>query len=121
MIAARLNSRHGQAVVNSILSAPRYFALLFLATALAGASSPAAERKVLKGHVPFPVAKLQPIASLPPATNLSLAIGLPLRNSQGLSNFLADVYNPASPNYHHYLTPDEFTEKFGPTKRDYET
>ena len=26
-----------------------------------------------------------------------------------------------SPNYHHYLTPEEFTQRFGPTEADYQT
>ena len=29
------------------------------------------------------------------------------------------LYDPASPDYHHYLTPDQFTERFGPTPEDY--
>ena len=24
------------------------------------------------------------------------------------------------PNYHHYLTPEQFTERFGPTEQDYQ-
>ena len=37
-----------------------------------------------------------------------------------LTNLLADVYNPASPNFHHYLTPDQFTASFGPSQEDYQ-
>src|SRR5581483_9297147 len=33
--------------------------------------------------------------------------------------FLRDLENPRSPNYHHYLTPEQFTERFGPTEKDY--
>jgi subtilase family serine protease len=107
--------------VNSIPANRGFRNFLLLTTVLASvAGSHAAERKSLKGHVPISVAKLQAVASLPPWTNLNLAIGLPLRDSQGLSNFLADIYNPASASYHHYLTPEEFTKKFGPTKQDYE-
>ena len=51
---------------------------------------------------------------------LNLAIGLPLRNREALTNLLRQIYDPASPNYHHYLTPDQFTEKFGPTEKDYQ-
>jgi len=52
-------------------------------------------------------------------TNLTLAIGLPLRNREALTNLLAEIYDPSSPNYHHFLTPEQFTEKFGPTEQDY--
>jgi subtilase family serine protease len=52
---------------------------------------------------------------------LQLDLVLPLRDPAGLKAFLADVYNPASPNYRHFLTVSQFTERFGPTKNDYDT
>lgn len=56
-----------------------------------------------------------------PSTNhLRLVIGLPLRNQAALSNLLRQIYDPASPNYHHYLTPEQFTKRFGPTEADYQ-
>jgi uncharacterized repeat protein (TIGR03803 family) len=51
---------------------------------------------------------------------LNLAIGLPLRNQEALTNRLRQIYDPASPNYRHYLTPEQFTEQFGPTEKDYQ-
>ena len=86
------------------------------------ATAEAADRQVLRGHVPSVVAKmnLQPVGR-PPATNrLYLAIGLPLRNTNDLNKLLQDMYNPASPQFRHYLTPEQFTERFGPTRRDYD-
>ena len=56
----------------------------------------------LPGHVPAAVSRLQPKGLLPAATNLYLAIGLPLRNQEALTNSLQQIYDPASPNYHHY-------------------
>jgi len=50
---------------------------------------------------------------------LDLTIGLPLRNQAGLEQLLRELYDPASPNYRHFLTPQQFTERFGPTKEDY--
>ncbi len=75
--------------------------------------------KTLRGHVPAVVAELPVKGTLEPTNRLNLAIGLPLRDEHGLSNFLAQVYDPASPNYRQYLTPAQFTEKFGPTETDY--
>ena len=77
-------------------------------------------RQGLHGHVPAAVARLQPNGFLPASTSLHLAIGLPLRNAAALDSLLADIYNPASPNYHHYLTPEQFTTQFGPTEQDYQ-
>ena len=82
----------------------------------------AAERQALHGHVPEAVARLhlQPIGRLPATNRLHLAIGLPLRNREPLANLLEQLYDPASTNYHHYLTPPEFAESFGPAQEDYQ-
>ena len=82
----------------------------------------AADRQALHSHIPQAIAdlSLQPIARLPGTNRLQLAIGLPLRNREALETLLEQIYDPTSPQYRHYLTPDEFTEKFGPTRQDYE-
>ncbi len=89
--------------------------------ALAGAVLHAAEPPRLKGHLPPPVAqgKLSVLGRLPQTNELRLALGLPLRNREELTNLLAALYNPASPEFHHYLTPAEFAARFGPTEADY--
>ena len=51
---------------------------------------------------------------------MQLDLVLPLRDSAGLESFLSDVYDPASFSYHRFLTPTEFTGRFGPTPADYE-
>jgi subtilase family serine protease len=50
---------------------------------------------------------------------MQLDVVLALRDPEGLDNFLADLYTSTTPNHRHYLTPEEFTEKFGPTEQDY--
>ncbi len=89
---------------------------------LSAASSVAADpaMKSLHGHVPSIVAHMTAIGDLSGNTNLQLAIGLPLRNKEALTNLLQSMYDPASPNYHHYLTPEEFTAQFGPSEQDYQ-
>jgi uncharacterized repeat protein (TIGR01451 family) len=77
--------------------------------------------KMLHGHVPAGLSGLQALGSLPATTNLNLAIGLPLRNQEALTNLLQQIYDPASPNYHHYLTPEQFTAQFGPTEQEYQS
>ena len=70
------------------------------------------------GHVPGVVARGQvaPLGRMAATNRLHLAIGLPLRNREGLTNLLRDLYNPASAGYHHYLKPAEFAARFGPTE-----
>jgi len=75
--------------------------------------------KQLHGHVPAAAQKLTAIGRLPATNELHLAIGVPLRDPAGLDKFLADVYDPASPNYRHFLTPEEFTARFSATAADY--
>jgi hypothetical protein len=53
-------------------------------------------------------------------TRLNSVIALPLRDRGGLSNLLAQICDPANPNFRHYLTAEQFAERFGPTKEDYE-
>ena len=89
---------------------------------LSARSANGAERQVLYGHIPKAVTEshLQPVGRLSGSTNLYLAVGLPLRNKAELNNLLQQIYDPASPQYHQYLTPEQFTERFGPTKQDYQ-
>ena len=93
--------------------------------AQAGAAVPvgprvAAGRQFLRGHVPAVLARLQPMGRLAATNRLNLAIGLPLRNPDALARFLQQLYDPAHPNYRHYLTPEEFAARFGPTEQDYQ-
>jgi hypothetical protein len=79
----------------------------------------AAPRQVLRGHVPLATKNIAAVDVLPDSLQLNLSIGLPLRNQDGLTNLLEQLYDPSSPLYHRYLTPQEFTEKFGPTELNY--
>lgn len=80
----------------------------------------AAERQFVQGHLPAAIAHQQPIGRVAASTRLNLAFGLPLRNPQGLTNLLRQIYQPGNPAFRHYLTPDEFAAAFGPTEADYQ-
>lgn len=60
------------------------------------------------------------VGHLPASQVLQLDVVLPIRDQAGLDSFLADLYSSTVPNFRHFLTPAEFTEKFGPTQRDYD-
>jgi len=51
-----------------------------------------------------------------PSKVLQLSVHLALRNEKLLDTLLAKQANPASPLFHHYLTPQEFKSQFGPTE-----
>jgi subtilase family serine protease len=75
----------------------------------------------LSGHVPAKaLGSAVLISRLPSATPLSMSISLPLRNQQELDEFLAKVSDPADPLYGHYLTTQEFIDRFCPTQADYD-
>lgn len=80
----------------------------------------AAGRQQLKGHVPPAIATSPKVRPVEDATRLRLAIGLPLRDTDGLQEFLKELYDPHSFHYRQYLTPDQFAERFGPSPEDYQ-
>ena len=76
--------------------------------------------KTLSGHVPGIVSQLATTGRMAAATNLRLAISLPVRDQAGLNTLLSQIYDPASTNYHRYLTPAQFAAQFGATELDYQ-
>ena len=46
------------------------------------------------------------------------AVTLLLKPDPGLDRFLADLQNPASPDYHRWLTPEQFADRFGLSQSD---
>lgn len=49
---------------------------------------------------------------------MSFAVSMKLHDEAGLRQFLAQVGDPSSPLYHHYLTPARFTARYGPSRAD---
>jgi hypothetical protein len=84
------------------------------------ASLAAAGTEVLHGNVPEAVAISTALGPVSPYTRMRLAIGLPLRNKAELDTFLQELADPASQNFRRYLTPVQFTERFGPSQEDYQ-
>ena len=64
-------------------------------------------------------ASARSIAPLGDSKPLRLALSLPLRNQQQLQTLIQQLNDPASPNYHKFLTVGQFTAQFGPTAADY--
>jgi kumamolisin len=64
--------------------------------------------------VPF-VSDAQLMGEASAQQQLNLSIGLQLRNQQELQTLLREMYTPSSPDYHHFLSPQQFVDEFGPT------
>ncbi|MBV8136769.1 MAG: S8 family serine peptidase [Deltaproteobacteria bacterium] len=61
-----------------------------------------------------------PVGRLPETKVMQLDIVLALRDPAGLKAFLEELYDSNSRIYHQFLTPKEFTERFGPSQADYD-
>ncbi|HVM47352.1 MAG TPA: HYR domain-containing protein [Candidatus Acidoferrum sp.] len=109
------------------LALPRRRALACWMALLAGAAVGLAQgpaggpaRQALQGHVPEMAKRLAPTGRLPGNTPLHLAISLPARHEPELNALLLALYDPASPLFHHYLSPEQFAERFGASEADYQ-
>ena len=95
--------------------------LSIAALASAGAASAQAETLMTR-HVREATLNGQArlLGHLPAAQVMQLDVVLPVRDQAGLDAFLADLYSSTVPNYRHFLTPAEFTARFGPTQEHYD-
>ncbi|MFJ2779409.1 protease pro-enzyme activation domain-containing protein [Kitasatospora sp. NPDC087315] len=75
-----------------------------------------APRVSLPDTVTPAVARSEKKGDVPADQQLSVAVSLKLRDTAGLDRFLAAVATPGTPEYGGYLTPQQFTERFGPTQ-----
>jgi subtilase family serine protease len=95
----------------------------FVAAALLSAASIAAQAQTLMTHHVREAVRngqAQAVGRLPASQTLQLDIVLPIRDQAGLEAFLSEVNDPASFSYRRFLTPAEFTARFGPTQQDYD-
>jgi hypothetical protein len=100
------------------------FFLLFHSTASAQHSAWSAtdsDRSTISNPVRLAApAGSRKLGRLPVNQSLNVALTLKLRNESELDSLLEDLYNPSSPNYRHFLSVEEFAERFAPTPGDYE-
>jgi|HubBroStandDraft_1064217.scaffolds.fasta_scaffold00097_8 subtilase family serine protease len=81
-----------------------------------------AQSQLLTRHVREAVVngQAQLVGRLPATQTLRFDIVLPLRDRAGLQSFVQEVQDPASPSYHQFLTPQEFTARFGASQEDWD-
>jgi len=77
-------------------------------------------RQVLTGHLSSAMAGSRAVRQMERTAVLNLSIGLPLRNEAQLDALLAQIADPTSPNYRHFLTAEEFSTQFAPAESDYQ-
>lgn len=103
-------------------------ALLFAATFFAiaaGANSSPGQSPALKqvgrriGEVPAAARSEAFQNYLDPSNRLQMIISFELRNRAQLEKLKADLYNPGSPEYRHWMTAKEFGKRFGRTEPEF--
>ncbi|MFI2608020.1 protease pro-enzyme activation domain-containing protein [Kitasatospora sp. NPDC018619] len=88
-----------------------------LGVSTAQAATPnAAPRVALPNTVNPAVAHSEKKGDVPAEQQISVSVSLKLRNTDALDRFLTAVTTPGTPEYGHYLTPEQFTAQFGPTQ-----
>ena len=102
----------------------RAFAALLLTVLAIGVSITPAQAAPLTarltGHVPqTALAHARSLGRVAPGEHLALALTLAGRDPAGLNDLLRRLYTPGDPLQGRFLTPAEFTERFGPTEADY--
>ncbi|MBF0490721.1 MAG: hypothetical protein HQL15_08945, partial [Candidatus Omnitrophica bacterium] len=74
--------------------------------------------RTLSAHVPSQVAMSKIQYHAYSNEMLDLQIILPLRNQAQLNDLLNGIYDPNSPLYHQFLTPEQFNSQFSPSEGD---
>lgn len=103
------------------LRGPRFFLLAIGLAVTIAAARPAMAgdaATILEGNHPDEAADIAGQTYAPPSAPLEMHLTMALRNRAELTRLLADQQDPVSPDYHRWLTPDEFTARFGPTDAD---
>src|SRR5579871_4005980 len=88
-------------------------ALLYATLPVFAASRP------LKNEGAVAAQRLPRVARLPAGKRMQIAIGLQLRDLPGLTNLLHELYSRSSTNFHRFLTPGQFAQRFGPLQSEY--
>jgi len=89
-----------------------------LACAATMASAAAASSSTAPGHVAGWVKSAAMVGPAPANLSVSLAVHLSLKNSANLKTLVTEVSSPTSKQYGHYLTVEEFAQRFAPSAAD---
>jgi subtilase family serine protease len=106
--------------MNRLLRQPIFVLAALVAAGALGITAHA--QNIMTRHIPDAVSNRSVLAQgrLDSKQVLQLDVVLPLQNRAELDQLVEDLYTPSSPSYRKFLTPSEFTERFGPSQGDYD-
>lgn len=109
-------------VLRKSVAALLFSSALAFGFATQAAGTVAGANHLLSANLPVAVSSGQAarLGIMAQAQSMKLGLILPLRNEAELDSLLLQIRDPQSPNYHHYLSSAEFTERFGATQKDYD-
>jgi subtilase family serine protease len=95
--------------------------LIASALSFSPAWSQSQRHSIIAKHVPYLVSsgRAAVVGPVDPSTSMRLYLSLPLQNEAALNELLVELQDQNDPLYHKYLSPDEFTRRFGPSVDDY--
>jgi kumamolisin len=67
------------------------------------------------GHIPGAVRDYSDQGRTPEVVELPVTVTLRLNNEDDLNQRIAEIYQPGNTNYHHFLSPQEFSARYSPT------
>lgn len=73
---------------------------------------------VFQGNVPPRAMKAADVGAVPAGTNLSITFHLNRHNQKGMDQMVQRMYTPGDPLFHHYLSVEERTKLFSPSKQE---
>ena len=80
-----------------------------------------ANGQVIANNTPRFVSTAQNLGPENPSEVIDVSIWLNLRNPEGFDSAVKDLYDRSSPQYHHWLEPEEISAKYGPVSQDVQT
>jgi kumamolisin len=66
-------------------------------------------------HIPEQIKYATDLGKVESNRKLDFMVVLDLNNEADLNSKLEQIYNPESPQYHDFITPEKYTSKYGPT------
>lgn len=100
---------------------PYVLALLFCFSALPASFAQEIGARKLPNHTPHFVATAKDLGPEAPSEQVTLHVWLQIRDTDSLKQLVAQLYDPAAPNYHAWLTREQFNTNFAPTAQEVET
>ena len=90
-----------------------------ITTSSAAQPAPSAALVVLRSSSsPTPPAHSLPLGAVPSASDVGLEVALKLPDPSAVTAFIASLSDRRSPDFHRFLTPDEFGQLFGPSSSE---